>query len=506
MAKSVTLYDLLISCPSDVKEELKIINETVNDFNRMYGHVNNASINTKHWSKDSYPQSGGRPQVLLNQQFVLDCDAAVAVFWTRFGTPTDEYGSGTEEEIEELIKSGKQVFLYFSEKAIKPSDIDLEQYKKIQEFKEKYGQNNIYYTYTTLEDFKGQFLNHLSLYFLKQFVRGGEKPAKIRSNLSIKGVDNGRISERPYIIETDYSNSIDMLSIKDAMTDKISRIKQIGKLDFTSDQNEPAYPLPSASLFTIERITINDSVKEVINNFCRKENITIDEIDFYNVGHLGKQKNLYGGITIGTSSSPSYHLVGKDEEKEKYTLLKGLNSQIKLYNEWLNYYNELDKKCLLNLCLSNTGTQYDEDIDVKLFFKEGLLCKKGELPIPGPSILKHYDDLYYVYGIFKPEKSVSIQEYKDYPNTPYTPRFDWTDYEDQKEEYLEVLEELFIYDFYNEDGFDIISYKQKYLKHNNNVYLPSLLYFNSAPNVLRYEISSKYSEIIFEGELEIEHK
>ncbi|MDY7046756.1 hypothetical protein RVS70_21675, partial [Virgibacillus sp. M23] len=62
MPKSVTLYDLLISCPSDVKEELKIINETVDDFNRMFGHANNAIINTKHWSKDSYPQSGGRPQ------------------------------------------------------------------------------------------------------------------------------------------------------------------------------------------------------------------------------------------------------------------------------------------------------------------------------------------------------------------------------------------------------------------------------------------------------------
>ena len=33
-----------------------------------------------------------------------DCDAAVAIFWTKFGTPTDKYGSGTEEEIEEMLR------------------------------------------------------------------------------------------------------------------------------------------------------------------------------------------------------------------------------------------------------------------------------------------------------------------------------------------------------------------------------------------------------------------
>ena len=28
------------------------------------------------------------------------------MFWTRFGTPTDEYGSGTEEEIEIMLPDG----------------------------------------------------------------------------------------------------------------------------------------------------------------------------------------------------------------------------------------------------------------------------------------------------------------------------------------------------------------------------------------------------------------
>ena len=58
----------------------------------MFGELNNITLVIKHWSKDSYPQSGDKPQELLNKQFVNDCDAAISNFWTRFGTPTDKYG------------------------------------------------------------------------------------------------------------------------------------------------------------------------------------------------------------------------------------------------------------------------------------------------------------------------------------------------------------------------------------------------------------------------------
>lgn len=46
-------------------------------------------IQVRQWHKSSYAQSGGKPQALLNEQFVNKCDAAVAMFWTRFGSPTD---------------------------------------------------------------------------------------------------------------------------------------------------------------------------------------------------------------------------------------------------------------------------------------------------------------------------------------------------------------------------------------------------------------------------------
>ena len=136
MPKSVIQYSLLISCPGDIKEEINCVEECVTQFNTLYSDALGIEIVTKHWRKSSYAQSGGKPQALLNEQFVNDCDAAVAILWTRFGTPTDEYGSGTEEEVEIMLSSGKQVFMYFSDKPLSPSQMNEESYKKVQAFRE----------------------------------------------------------------------------------------------------------------------------------------------------------------------------------------------------------------------------------------------------------------------------------------------------------------------------------------------------------------------------------
>ena len=109
MAQNVTLYNLLISCPGDIKKEVTLIEAAVDEFNELYAETLGITIKTRHWSKSSYAQSGGKPQALLNEQFVNKRDAAVAIFWTRFGSPTDEYGSGTEEEIEIEISDASEI-------------------------------------------------------------------------------------------------------------------------------------------------------------------------------------------------------------------------------------------------------------------------------------------------------------------------------------------------------------------------------------------------------------
>ena len=65
MAQNVTLYNLLISCPGDIKEEVTLIESAVDEFNELYAETLGITIKTRHWSKSSYAQSGGKPQALL---------------------------------------------------------------------------------------------------------------------------------------------------------------------------------------------------------------------------------------------------------------------------------------------------------------------------------------------------------------------------------------------------------------------------------------------------------
>ena len=143
MKHNITMFDLLLSCPGDAyKECYPAVRKAIEIINADPQINNSISVSLKHWSTSSYPQSGGQAQKLLNSQIVKPADIAIAIFWTRFGTPTDDYNSGTEEEIDLLIKNKRQVFLYFLDKPIPPSITDSPEYtenrKKITLFQKKY--------------------------------------------------------------------------------------------------------------------------------------------------------------------------------------------------------------------------------------------------------------------------------------------------------------------------------------------------------------------------------
>src|SRR3546814_1378667 len=78
---------------------------------------------------------GDRPQAILNNQFVDDCDLLVGLFWARLGSDTGKAPSGSVEEIDRTAAAGKPVMVYFSDRPISPSVINLEQFTKLSSFK-----------------------------------------------------------------------------------------------------------------------------------------------------------------------------------------------------------------------------------------------------------------------------------------------------------------------------------------------------------------------------------
>lgn len=165
MPSNITAYDLLISCPSDVAEYVDLLEQEVLRFNSFYGRSNNIIVRTRHWSRDAYATLAAPPQESLNQQIVDSSDMVLGVFWTRFGTKTENYGSGTEEEIERMLAMKKQVFLYFLDKPIHPSKIEPEQYKKIQAFMETCKRKGIFFRVSDENALRDKFRADLELYF-----------------------------------------------------------------------------------------------------------------------------------------------------------------------------------------------------------------------------------------------------------------------------------------------------------------------------------------------------
>lgn len=165
MPFKTTVYQVLISAPSDVVQELKAVPEVIGLWNAAHAPGRNVFFEAVHWRTHSFPAGGERPQSILNKQIVANADVLVAVFWTRLGTPTGKHESGTVEEIEEFLKDGKPVLLYFSNQPVIPNSVDPEQYQKVKDFQKQVKDSVLYAEYSSVAEFRellSQHLTHIS--------------------------------------------------------------------------------------------------------------------------------------------------------------------------------------------------------------------------------------------------------------------------------------------------------------------------------------------------------
>jgi hypothetical protein len=167
MSYSATVYKVMIASPDDVPSERAIIREILAEWNTVNADSRATVLLPVGWETHASPTMGDRPQAIINKQILKDCDLLVGVFWTRLGTPTGEYMSGTVEEIEEHIKAGKPVMLYFSSVPVLPDSVDADQYAQLRTFKESCKSRGIFETYVNLNDFKDKFYRQLQLKLIK---------------------------------------------------------------------------------------------------------------------------------------------------------------------------------------------------------------------------------------------------------------------------------------------------------------------------------------------------
>lgn len=136
---TVKEYKVFIASPDDVISERDIIEKEIHKIS-----IPNVRLKVIRWENDLPSTSGTKPQDLINNYLLDECDLLVGLFWTKFGKKTKNADSGTVEEIEKFILNRKPVILYFFDKPVNPLSINSEDIEKIKQFREKYKDNGIY--------------------------------------------------------------------------------------------------------------------------------------------------------------------------------------------------------------------------------------------------------------------------------------------------------------------------------------------------------------------------
>lgn len=163
MSYDTKVFNIMIASPGDVAAERSIVRDVIYEWNAVHSFSRRIVLLPLGWESHSSPEMGVSPQKLINKQVLDKCDLLVGVFWTRIGTPTDEYASGTIEEIEKHIMSEKPVMLYFSSQPVIMDSVDLFQIQKLKEFKESCRTRGLYQEYDSHSDFKDKFYHHLQI-------------------------------------------------------------------------------------------------------------------------------------------------------------------------------------------------------------------------------------------------------------------------------------------------------------------------------------------------------
>lgn len=163
MSYRANAFNVMIASPGDVASERSIIRDVVYEWNAVHASVRKIVLLPIGWESHSSPEMGASPQSIINNQILGKCDLLVGVFWTRIGTATDNFESGTVEEIERHIESGRPAMLYFSSQPVAMDTVDLNQVARLKAFKDSCRTRGLFESYDSHSDFKEKFYRHLQL-------------------------------------------------------------------------------------------------------------------------------------------------------------------------------------------------------------------------------------------------------------------------------------------------------------------------------------------------------
>lgn len=142
MSFVATVLRVAIASPSDIPNARDAVEKALHSWNDANAVNKQIVLLPWRWETSSVPLLGGHPQVEINKQGVDHADIVIALFGSRLGAPTSAAVSGTVEEIERSLDSGKRVHLYFSTAPL-PIDVDIAQLEGLRDFRQAISQRGL---------------------------------------------------------------------------------------------------------------------------------------------------------------------------------------------------------------------------------------------------------------------------------------------------------------------------------------------------------------------------
>lgn len=346
----------MIGAPSDIKEEVQIAKDVINEWNYVHTELHHKVLLPLHWSISAYPNSGKHPQKIINEQVVDKSDLLICIFGSKLGTPTDTDISGSVEEINEHLKAGKGVMIFFRKNLEIESLDDMQQVEKLLKFKESIKGNALFEEYEK-NSFKSILSQKLQLFLNNTWLNPNYEPKEIeldvveikldKSNLDIPyngtaylSVDGIELDKCNIRIEDDFyayaSTSNDKIEIKAYKVGTTKVIVSYGQnkaectLHITPINDFCGNPILQFDKTYSEVKDMCSSVTNEVENVltCREGNVLHhylfnDEKLTIVVSHVKKLENTV-----------SYFLDAANSMDERYKRLTSVGNNIHWYQEY----------------------------------------------------------------------------------------------------------------------------------------------------------------------------
>ena len=350
------VYRIMIGAPSDIKEEVQIAKDVINEWNYVHTELHHKVLLPLHWSISAYPNSGKHPQKIINEQVVDKSDLLICIFGSKLGTPTDTDISGSVEEINEHLKAGKDVMIFFRKNLEIESLDDMQQVEKLLKFKESIKGNALFEEYEK-NSFKSILSQKLQLFLNNTWLNPNYEPKEIeldvveikldKSNLDIPyngtaylSVDGIELDKCNIRIEDDFyayaSTSNDKIEIKAYKVGTTKVIVSYGQnkaectLHITHINDFCGNPILQFDKTYSEVKDMCSSVTNEVENVltCREGNVLHhylfnDEKLTIVVSHVKKLENTV-----------SYFLDAANSMDERYKRLTSVGNNIHWYQEY----------------------------------------------------------------------------------------------------------------------------------------------------------------------------